>query len=173
VTLWYEQLFDERYLTFYPVIRREPVAAHAARQVADLLGLGAGQRVLDLGCGTGRYAVALARLGLEVTGLDLSRTLLSQARETARREDVALSWLERDMRDLDDLGPFEGCVSLYTAFGFLGDEEDQEVLRRMLARAGLQVERVAGAPDGRPFSWAESPNQVYLCVKPVGGGDCL
>lgn len=130
---WYESFFDERYLQFYPVLRQQPVATAEAEQIAALLGLQPGQRVLDLGCGTGRHSVALAQLGLEVTGLDLSEVLLEQAQRTARTADVEVRWLRRDMRELDDLDPFDACVSLYTAFGFFGDEEDQEVLRQITA----------------------------------------
>jgi SAM-dependent methyltransferase len=249
---WYEDFFDERYLDFYPVLRERPVALEEARVVAQLLALEPGAAVLDLGCGTGRHAVALAKLGFEVTGVDLSPVLLAQARRTAAAEGVAPRWLQRDMRQLQDVGPFDACVSLYTAFGFLGDEEDGEVLRQiaatlrpggrllldltnflgflrrfppevwheseqallrernlyeaetgvlvtrrtaylkrggqidlpasrvraylphevraLLGRAGLHVERVLGALADRPFSWADSPNQVYLCTKPIPTG---
>lgn len=245
-TRWYEGFFDERYLRFYPVLRQRPVATAEAALVLRMLGLEPGQRILDLGCGTGRHSVALAGLGLEVVGLDLSETLLEQARQSAAGAGVEVSWLRRDMRDLDDLDPFDACVSLYTAFGFFGDEEDQEVLRQvsaalkpggrllldltnhlaylrrfppevwhetseavtrernrydplsgflvtartaflreggsvelpesrvraylphevqaMLRRAGFAIVSLSGALAGdAPFSWADSPNQVYLC----------
>jgi len=137
---WYEELFDERYLTFYPVLRQEPVSPDEARFVAHALGLKEGDAVLDLGCGTGRHSVALAQQGMRVTGLDLSETLLAQARSSAAEAGVEVTWLQRDMRDLEDLGPFDACASLYTAFGFFGDDEDQEVLYQVAA---------ALAPGGR------------------------
>jgi SAM-dependent methyltransferase len=246
---WYEEFFDERYLRFYPGLIHQPVATEEGAVIARLLELEDGAKVLDLGCGTGRHSVALARRGMRVTGLDLSPHLLAQARTTAGEHGAEVSWIERDMRDIDDLGPFDACVSLYTAFGFLGDGEDQEVLRQvaaalrpagrflldltnflgylrrfppevwretgeavtrerntydaasgvlitqrtaffadggrlelpeshvraylphevsaMLRRAGLVVEKILGAlAEDAPFSWAESPNQVYLCRRP-------
>jgi SAM-dependent methyltransferase len=45
-----------------------------------LLGLGAGDRVLDLGCGAGRHAFGAARLGAEVTAVDLDRHALGELR---------------------------------------------------------------------------------------------
>ena len=48
--------------------------------------LPAGGRVLDLGCGAGRIAVALARRGFEVTGVDVSAPLLEVATSIAARE---------------------------------------------------------------------------------------
>lgn len=241
---WYESFFDERYLRFYPALRRHPVAHEEARCVARALELDPGAAVLDLGCGTGRHSVALALQGHAVTGLDLSPQLLGQARRSAADSGAEVTWLQRDMRDLDDLGPFDACVSLYTAFGFLGDQEDQEVLHQvkaclraggrllldltnflgylrrfppevwredegavmrerngfdaargvlvtertlfhaeggrtelpssrvraylphevhaMLHRAGLRVEHVLGALDRTPFSWSDSPSQVFI-----------
>ena len=130
---WYESLFDERYLDFFPVLRKRPLAIEDARAVCSLLELQPGQRVLDLGCGTGRHSVALALAGMTVTGVDLSAALLERARATASAEGMQVSWLQRDMRELDDLGPFDACVNLYTAFGFFGDDEDQEVLLQVAA----------------------------------------
>lgn len=43
----------------------------------------AGQRVLDVGCGSGRYAVEFARRGASVTGLDMAPAMLDMARKAA------------------------------------------------------------------------------------------
>lgn len=47
-----------------------------------------GTRVLDVGCGSGRYAVELARRGAEVVGLDLADAMLDMARQAAARAGV-------------------------------------------------------------------------------------
>lgn len=47
-----------------------------------------GKKYLDIGCGSGRYAVNLARLGAEVTGLDFSDAMLKLAREYAEEQGV-------------------------------------------------------------------------------------
>ena len=51
--------------------------------VLELLELPAGASILDVGCGTGRHAVELARRGYAVTGLDLSSEMLRVAAEAA------------------------------------------------------------------------------------------
>ena len=59
-----------------------PVAGQCAA-ISELFarrGVGAGAKVLDAGCGTGRYAVELARGGYRVAGIDLSAALLAEAR---------------------------------------------------------------------------------------------
>ncbi|MCB0125992.1 MAG: class I SAM-dependent methyltransferase [Caldilineaceae bacterium] len=43
------------------------------------LDIASGGRILDVGCGTGRHAVELARRGYQVTGLDFSAGMLAEA----------------------------------------------------------------------------------------------
>lgn len=50
----------------------------------ELIGDVRGQRVLDLGCGTGRYCVLLAQRGAQVVGVDPSPEMLAQARQKVR-----------------------------------------------------------------------------------------
>jgi SAM-dependent methyltransferase len=58
-----------------------------------------GGTILELGCGTGRVALHLARRGYEVVGLDTDPDLLAVL--GARGEDLALSALEADARDFE------------------------------------------------------------------------
>ena len=59
----------------------------------------AGGPVLELACGTGAIAIPLARAGCDVTGLDLSEPMLSEARRKAGAADVAVDWRQGDIRD--------------------------------------------------------------------------
>src|SRR5436305_2579640 len=52
----------------------------------------------DLGCGTGTTALALARLGLRVYGVDLSASMCAVARRKARRARLPVQILRADMR---------------------------------------------------------------------------
>ena len=124
---WYEELFDEEYLSFYSV--EVAPAVEDAAFVDRSLALAAGARLMDLGCGYGRHAVALAQLGHRVTGVDLSTSLLARAAALAHVVGARVAWERRDMRDLAGLGPFDACVCLYTVFGYFDDEENESVLR--------------------------------------------
>ncbi len=57
-----------------------PLIAVEERVTLDVIGDVRGQRVLDLGCGTGRYCVLLARRGAELVGVDPSEEMLERAR---------------------------------------------------------------------------------------------
>ena len=60
---------------------RNPSVGLKDREMRRLLGKVRGLRVADLGCGTGRNAIALAEAGAEVTAVDFSSEMLAQARQ--------------------------------------------------------------------------------------------
>ena len=81
------------------------------------LGLGPGDRVLDVACGTGNVALAAARAGATVTGLDFAPNLLAQARARAAAEGLAIRFDEGDAEDLPYAdGAFDVVAS---AFGVM------------------------------------------------------
>lgn len=129
MTEWYETLFDERYLEFYEGLFAPATAEADADFVDRALALERGGRILDLGCGFGRHAVPLAARGYRLTGVDLSQTLLEHAARLAGDRGVELELIRRDMRDLEGLGPFEACVSLYTVLGYFDDRDNESVVR--------------------------------------------
>ena len=75
--------------------------APVAGQLVRFAGIAPGERVLDVGTGTGVAALAAAHRGARVTGLDLTPPLLAVARENAKlagRDDIV--WTEGDAEAL-------------------------------------------------------------------------
>lgn len=64
--------------------------------LASLLESLPAKTAVDMGCGTGVHAIALARLGLDVTGVDLSEGMLSRARAHAEETDSAVRFIAGD-----------------------------------------------------------------------------
>ena len=58
------------------------------------------QTILDIACGEGTFAVAMANRGFQVTGVDRSPQMLGFAKERAERENVDVEFLHQDMRSL-------------------------------------------------------------------------
>lgn len=130
---WYaDQTFWER---AYPVLFSEDRFAQAdgeSAEILDLTGVRDG-RVLDLCCGPGRHAVALARRGFEVTGVDLTPYLLQKAQEHARASEVEVEFIQQDMRDYVSPGTYDLVLNLFTSFGYFATEgEDMQTLKNMV-----------------------------------------
>ena len=75
-------------------------------------------RALDVGCGSGRDAVYLAKRGWQVTGVDFADTGLKAARQRAQQEGVEVQWVKGDVAELGALGLVSGYDLLYD-FGCL------------------------------------------------------
>jgi ubiquinone/menaquinone biosynthesis C-methylase UbiE len=123
------------------------------RFLFDELGLKPGMRVLDVGCGPGRHAHALAARGIDVVGLDISMAFLRAAGQGR--------WVRADARRLPfSGGSFDAAVSLCQGgFGLLGGEDDAGVIAQMAA-----VVKKGGRVAVSAFS-------AYFAVRHLEDGD--
>jgi 2-polyprenyl-3-methyl-5-hydroxy-6-metoxy-1,4-benzoquinol methylase len=125
--------------------------------LVDQLGLTPGMRLLDVGCGPGRHALALARRGFEVHGVDLSPDFIEIARAAATAEDLPATFEELDVRDLAADGEFDAVLCLCQGgFGLLGGDDDDDVIGR-IARAVRPGGRIAVSAFSAGFAirWLE------------------
>jgi SAM-dependent methyltransferase len=95
------------------------------------LGLRPGQRVLDLGCGPGLYAVRLAEHDLLVTGVDLSPSSLRYARRAARERGLRITFRRQNYLTLTDERRYDAALLIYYDFGVLSDEQRDDLLSRV------------------------------------------
>jgi SAM-dependent methyltransferase len=129
--------------------------------LVEVLGLGPGQRVLDVGCGPGRHAHALARRGIEVVGVDISQTFVDLA--IASAPDGA-SFERGDARRLEYDAEFDAALSLCQGgFGLVHDDVDDD--RRVLEGMARAV-RPGGAIALSAFSG-------YFAVRFLEEGDAF
>lgn len=91
--------------------------------VVDLLDPVEGERVLDLGCGTGHLSAAIADRGATVVGLDQSAEMVKQARAAHPK----LQFRESDARDLTAEEPFDAVFS-NAALHWIDDADQDAVL---------------------------------------------
>lgn len=89
------------------------------------LGLPTGGSVLDVGCGTGRHAIELARRGYAVTGLDLSPEMLARAADAAEAAGVRVEWIRADATDFSLPNTYDAAICLCEgSFGLLSQTDD-------------------------------------------------
>lgn len=107
-------LFVRAYDAFY--VGGAPIGGDVA--FYERLARDTGGGVLELACGTGRIALALAEAGLEITGVDISEGMLSVARRKVAARPLSvqqrLTLIQQDMSELD-LGRRFGFVFLLPA----------------------------------------------------------
>src|SRR5207247_481866 len=125
-----ERFFRETWPTISQALAPEAGARGAVRWIGGVAGLKPGARVLDAPCGFGRHAVALARLGYKVTGVDFNETELGRAREAARAAGVVADFVSADMRDTDFASEFNLAVNLEQSIGYFTDDEDRQLIDR-------------------------------------------
>jgi len=154
---------------------RDDLAAYLA--IAEELGA---QRVLDVGCGTGCLAIALAAAGRAVTGADPAAASLEVAR--AKDGGAAVSWIQADATSLPPVGPDLAGTDLAgtdlagtdlavmtgnVAQVFLSDQEWAQVLQAIAAalRPGGYLVFETRRPARRAWQdWAAEPGPVTLDV---------
>jgi len=123
-------VFGDDYLYFYEDMLTPERTAREVDAIWKLLALAPGHDVLDLGCGHGRIANALAARGARVTGLDASQHFLAVARRDAAATGVAVDYREGDMRALPWEGAFDAALIWFTTFGYFSDADNERVVRQ-------------------------------------------
>ncbi len=132
---WWKTLFDDRYLRLWGPLASPEATQQQVDGIVAYLGLEPGASVLDLACGYGRIAVPLAQRGFQVTGLDLSETLLGQARAAAAEAGVQVNWHKGDMRAISWTESFDAVINVFSSFGYFADEKENQRVLEGAARA--------------------------------------
>ena len=83
-------------------------------------------KLLDMGCGQGRDAIPLARLGFEVTGIDSSKVGVEQVNHVAEREGLGLLALKADIYSYEELQTFD-FILFDNMFHFYEKDIEKEV----------------------------------------------
>lgn len=113
---FYDDLFDE---TLY-----DRWLAYTTSRISQPKTAKSDVKILDLACGTGRLAVKLAKLGYSVDGVDLSADMLTLADQRAQAEQVDITFIQADMRELADLGQYDVITCYDDSLNYLIDQKD-------------------------------------------------
>ena len=120
----------------------------AAEQLAESAELRAGWRVLDVATGSGNAAIAAARAGTTVVGVDYVPELLADGRARAKAEGLKVTFVEGDAERLPvEAGEFDAVLSIYGVM-FAPDHQTaaNELLRAV--RSGGTIALASWVPSG-------------------------
>lgn len=147
---WYEEWFDRDEYEFVYRHRDEADATALLDTIEKTLNPSPGQSILDVGCGRGRHSIALADRGYQMTGIDLSRQSIADARARAAEAGVDVSFEVMDMRTPFCNACFDGVVNLFTAFGYFDEQREHQRAIHAMASAlkpgGWLVQDFLNAP---------------------------
>jgi SAM-dependent methyltransferase len=130
---WHED--DTYWASVYNFFFNEKAFRQAELNVPKLIQLSGrvSGKLLDLGCGPGRYTVPLAKEGFQVTGLDRTQLLLDRGKEYASTQAVHVEWVNDDMRRFVRPDTYNSVISMFTSFGYFEDlNENRSVLENVV-----------------------------------------
>ena len=119
-----------------------------AERLADAADLRAGSSVLDVASGSGNAAIAAARLGTVVTGIDYVPALLDRGRERAAAERVSIDFREGDAEELpfpDE--SFDATLSVVGSM-FAPNQARAAAELARVTRPGGTIALASWTPDG-------------------------
>jgi 2-amino-4-hydroxy-6-hydroxymethyldihydropteridine diphosphokinase len=138
----------EQYDTLRPF---SPFDTAVLNAVFDATGTLAGKRVLDIGCGTGRFTERLAQEGASVVGMDPSATMLAAARTRKSGGDHPIRYVEGDANESLPSGPFDAVTAFYCV--------------QYIDVAGLAERVTERLSDGGVIALATFPHQHFALTE--------
>ncbi|XEQ93991.1 2-methoxy-6-polyprenyl-1,4-benzoquinol methylase, mitochondrial [Sporomusa carbonis] len=165
-----------RYDQWYQTPRGSCIDAIQKKLVWDMAEVTAGERVLDLGCGTGNYTLELARYGCVTTGIDLSAGMLAAAKSKADAANCKIDWIEADFLKLPFASATFDFVLSVTAFEFVADPRAALLEAMRVLKPGGRV--VIGVL-ARDSAWGDlyrkeardNPDSVFAAARLYSAGE--
>ncbi|MCB1195765.1 class I SAM-dependent methyltransferase [bacterium] len=108
---WYELLF-ENYGKKYDSEQFTRGTVGECDFIEQEIGYDTSLKIIDIGCGTGRHSIELAKRGYEVLGIDLSESMLAKAKEKTDRLNLKVTFQKYDARTMRFKGEFDVAIMM-------------------------------------------------------------
>lgn len=130
--VWFKTWFDSAYYHKLYQARDDQEASRFIDALISFLQPAAGAHMLDLACGNGRHSKHLAQKGFVVTGLDLAR---SSIRDAKKWETPILQFRQHDMRQPFGTNCYDYIFNFFTSFGYFKDDGENNTVVSNIAAA--------------------------------------
>jgi ubiquinone/menaquinone biosynthesis C-methylase UbiE len=166
---WASHYFAHGYEQRWGVLPVTDRVRHDTACLWDRLQLRPQARVVDVGCGHGRYALAFAEHGADVVGVDSAVSLLQQAKRFGSEGGVPARWVQGDIRSIPLRRASCSGVVVMDALGFFEAEDENEQVLAEASRilepgGGLAVKVVNGEPMLASFRYADREERDGVVV---------
>jgi len=130
---WCKDYFDEWYGELILDTIPEEITKQQANLLIKSLSLDSKKVIMDLGCGKGRHALALAREGFQLTALDFSQLYVDQLKAQVEKENLSIQTKVQDMRCWLEPDSYHAIYMMFTTFGYFSDEENEKIIFNIAA----------------------------------------
>jgi SAM-dependent methyltransferase len=120
------------------VVFRKPGLVRRFQATIEALGDVRGKTVLDVGCGSGLYAIYFAQRGAEVTGLDFSANMIELAERNAKDEGCTIRFLHQDFLTYQPEGAFDHLLFI-GVFDYVREEDRPKYLEKAVPLAREKI----------------------------------
>jgi SAM-dependent methyltransferase len=129
---WYKDWFNSHYYHLLYQHRDEEEAMAFIQTLIGYLQPACGVRMLDVACGKGRHSKALADMGFDVTGIDLSEASIAEART---QESDNLHFYQHDMRLPFWVNYYDYAFNFFTSFGYFRTRREHDNAIRTITQS--------------------------------------
>jgi 2-polyprenyl-3-methyl-5-hydroxy-6-metoxy-1,4-benzoquinol methylase len=129
---WYKEWFSSPYYDILYYKRNQQEAVAFIQLLINHLKPPPLSRMLDVACGKGRHSKALAEMGFDVTGIDLSEPFINEAK---RWETEHLHFFQHDMRSTFYINYFNYAFNFFTSFGYFRTRREHDDAMRTIAQS--------------------------------------
>lgn len=129
---WTEEFFDEYYLESSHSLTSAEQTEKEILFLTSKLELSKNHNILDLACGTGRHAIALAEKGFKnITGLDLTLPYINMAIEASEKLTDPPNFIHANMRDFEEQDQYHLIYSLFSSLFYFDDHHNLDIVKRV------------------------------------------
>lgn len=145
---WYEDLYQD----FGKSYEEEPYVQGTTGEVDFIekeLDFNKDKNILDIGCGTGRHSIELGRRGYQVTGIDLSESMLKQAEEKLTDLKADVKFIKCDALNLEYQEDYDMALILCEgAFSLMeADTKDYKILKNAYNALKKEAKLILTVPN--------------------------
>jgi len=130
---WWDEFFPE-FRPFFGLVSRK-ATNNQIRYIIKKLDLKPGLKFLDCPCGYGRVSMPMAKMGIKVTGVDITQIYIDEFARDAKRAGVKVNLLRADMRRINFDSEFDAAGNLWTSFGYFEKESDHLLVLKKMYKA--------------------------------------